>query len=107
MLASQIFDLDKFIENNKDLDYLDIHKSLNMEIRTAESVKIPYKSQHKRDIQYLQDNYISNLKGFSYLIGQGHKPAGLNKETLIKFHPILASLVNKKQLKETILKLIE
>jgi len=105
--ASQRFNLDKFIDNIKDLDYLEILKSLGKEISLAESIRTPSKSHYKRDIEYIQVNYISNLKGLSFLIGQGIKPAGVDKETLSKFRPILLSLVNKQQLKDGILKVIE
>lgn len=105
--ASKRFDLDKFIENIKDLDYLEILSSLNKEISLAESIRIPSNSLHKRDIEYIQVNYISNIKGLSFLIGQGIKPAGVSNEILTKFRPILISLVNKQQLKDGILKVIE
>jgi len=107
MQASQRFDLDKFIANVKELDYVEIIKSLNNEISLAESIRIPSKSEYKRDIEYIQVKYISNLKGLSFLIGQGMKPAGVDNETLNKFRPILLSLISKKQMKDGILKQIE
>ena len=105
--ATRRFDLDKFLITIKDLDYLEIIESLNKEIGLAESIKTPSKSEYKRDIEYTQVKYISNLKGFAFLIGQGIKPAGVDNETLNKFRPILLSLIEKQQMKDGILKLIE
>jgi hypothetical protein len=105
--ATQRFDLDKFINTVKDLDHLEIIKSLNKEIGLAENIKTPSKSEYKRDIEYTQIKYISNLKGLAFLIGQGKKPAGVDNETLNKFRPILLSLIEKNQMDDGILKHIE
>lgn len=105
--ASQRFNLDKFLASLQKLDYIEIINSLNYEISLAERIRIPSKSEYKRDIEYIQIKYISNLKGLSFLLRQGMKPMGVDNETLNKFRPILLSLISKKQMKDGILKQIE
>ena len=105
--ASKRYNLDKFLNQIKNLDYLDLLTSLNNEISNVESIKIPRKNQYKRNIEYLQIKYISDLKGLGFLLSQGIKPATIDNNTLLKFKPILKELIDKKQLKATILNLIE
>jgi|GEM_PF-4097957 len=97
--AFERFDLDKFIVSLTDKNYLEMLNSLNKEIRNVETIKIPTKSQYKRDVDYLHVNYIFDLKGLSFLLGQGMKPSGVKIEILKKFKPILEELVKKRTTK--------
>lgn len=105
--ASKRFDIDKFVTRITEENYFDLLDKLNREIREVENLTIPSKNLYKRDIEYLQTSYLSDLKGLSFLLVQRIKPGGVNVGTLLKFKPILEALVKKGQIKETILKLIE
>ena len=105
--AYERFNLDKFLARLADKDYLESLDALNNEVRNAENIRTPAKGPDKRDIEHLQTSYVSNLRGFAFLLGQGIKPGGVSTEILLKFKPILEGLVKKEQLKESILELIE
>jgi len=105
--ASERFNLEKTLNRLIDLDFIELINNLQKEILSSESIKIPSKAQYKRDIEYLQVKYISNLKGFAFILGQGMKPAGVDNDTIQKFRPIIEELIKKGQLKESILKVIE
>jgi len=105
--AKNRYDLDKFISKIKNLNLSEIISSLNQEISSVEHAKIIFKPEYKRDIEYVQISYVSNLKGFGFLIAQSMRPAGVDKAILNKFKPVLLSLIEKKQMNEGILELIE
>jgi len=105
--ASKRFDLDKTLKDLLNLDYIYLLDNLHKEITNSEGIKISSKTQYKRDIENLQMNYISNLKGLAFLLSQGIKPGGIDQHIFIAFEPILEELVKKGQLKETILDIIK
>lgn len=105
--ASKRFDLDKSLKDLLNLDLLDLIDNIHKEITISEGIKTSSKNQDKRDIEYLQNSYISNLKGLAFLLSQGIKPGEIDQNTIIAFAPILEELVKKGQLKETILNVIK
>jgi hypothetical protein len=105
--ASNRFNLERIIKQLLDLDYFDLINALNKEIDLSEHIRFPSKMEYKRDIESMQINYTSNLKGIAFLFSQGIKPGGVDNDTLKLFRPIILSLIDKKQLKEEFIKLIE
>lgn len=105
--AMNRFNVETLMNRLTDLDYINLIEVLNREIDMAENIKIPSKAEYKREIESIQSGYIQDLKGIAFLFEQGIKPGGLDKETLYKCRPIISTLIEKKQLKEEFIKLIE
>jgi hypothetical protein len=105
--AFERFNLDKTLMRFLNLDFIDLIANIQKEIVNSENIKISSKNQYKRDIEYLQVRYISDLKGLIFLIEQGIKPAGVDNNTIQKFRPIIEELIKKGQLKITLLNVIE
>ena len=105
--ASERFNFDSFLKRIMESNLIEILDLLNREISNVENIRIPTKTQYKRDIEYLQVEYVSKLKGLAFFLSQGVKPGGVDESTFLKFQPVLIELVKKGQLKESVLKLFE
>jgi hypothetical protein len=105
--ASKMFNIENHIKSLEGLDWFDMLNKNSSAISSAEGFSVPRKAQYKRDIEYLQTTYISDLKALGFLLGQGIKPSGISQERLMSFKPLIESLVEKKRLKEGILEIFD
>lgn len=102
-LAYKRFNLNSHIKKLADLDWLEMVTENGKECNAIEKISIPRKAENKTDIEYLQQKYLSNLKGLGFFLGQGIKPYGVDEDTFQSFKPLIESLVSKGQMKEEIL----
>jgi hypothetical protein len=92
------FDIAKFIEKIKDMDYAQILVEAQQEVYRAESGTSGIKGAvKKREAGALE--YAAEVKGLIFFLSSGIKPAGVSNHIFYSFKPIVQNLVNKKQFK--------
>lgn len=100
------YDITKFIERIKDMDYIQILAEAKEEVYRAESATSGVKgSIKKREAGAL--GYASEIKGLIFFLSTGTKPFGINDTIFYSFKPIVQNLVNKKQFKSEALEVFE
>ena len=97
------FDLPKFVDSLKDLSLLEVIESCRKEYSWAETRL----SKATRDEQYHIRNYYHPIRDFVWFVGNNGLPATTGKEGMIKFKPVVESLIEKGQMNPEVLKLLE
>jgi hypothetical protein len=92
------YDINKFIERIKDMDYVQILTEAQQEVYRAESGTSGVKGAvKKRESGAL--GYAADIKGLIFFLSSGIKPFGVSDYIFYSFKPIIQNLVNKKQFK--------
>ena len=105
--ATERFNLEKFLGELTELDFLNPLEKLQSEIRNTESIVIPDSMPSYRDTEDMRHTYVSGLKELSFLIQSGIRPATASEDSLEKFKVVIERLVSKNQLSEDTLRIFQ
>ncbi|KIQ22765.1 hypothetical protein RT99_06645 [Flavobacterium sp. MEB061] len=98
------YDLNSFVEEYRDKDYINILKDLNKEISHLDVLYLKLKSS---EYDYGLTEYRQHVGDFLFFLNTGVVPNGIGIVGLRNFLPIVTNLVQKNQLKPSILNLFE
>ena len=106
-MSMQQYDFRTFLSSISDLDYPKMIQEARQEGRRVQRALSPGRGIKGIDKQYKYkaQKYEELLRGFVFFLQSGIKPAGISDWDFRSFRPAIEKLVEKGQLKSTILSL--
>ncbi|HXL57541.1 MAG TPA: hypothetical protein VN958_14855 [Chitinophagaceae bacterium] len=100
------YDINKFISEAKTKTYIELIEYCEDKLNWLDKIRFSKKSPLK-DKEYEIKKYHDFIHEYLFFLRSGIKPAGMRKEDFEMTKEITTELVNKKNLKEEILKVYE
>ena len=98
MRVIAVFNIDQFVKQQTGKDILEVIDNANQQAKIAENYRHPKGATYKNDVESVRRDYMFAMKGFSFFLQTRMKPSGVPQETLVKFKPVIESLVQSQQL---------
>ena len=108
-MSIQRYDFQAFLDSITNLNYPEVIREAERETMAVERALSPGRGIKGIDKQYRYKaiKYRELLGGFLFFLRYGIKPAGISDWDFQSFRPAIEKLVEKRQLKSTILGLFE
>ena len=104
------YDFKKFIELIEDLDYHEMILNIEKEALRLESGLFPGRGGRRtipNDERDVALNFLDELKRLAFFLRTGRKPMGTTRTELSLYEGICKKLINKEQLKPSILEIFK